>query len=564
LGDLHQSPGDVPAGRAPLPQQPRRVERELAPLVELRLAQPAPGQVEHRLGVVALERERGLELADRIVEEPLRAAAAALEQRDVRAGGDEARGAVVAVGLEQLVGDRERAVRVAGGEQPLGLHHPGIGLRGARVVGRRSRVRGLCRAGQAQQEEYGRKISDHRGGVVHVATDEDSSPACSGAGPAGVCSPSTVRRQGSSRRGGRPADDTAGSADRPRMADSLEIKVESALDRSNVARLLGELADAVRRRPQRVVVDLGTVERFDSAGLGGVVEGLRRARATGVEVRLRGLSQPMLDFFSLLSVERLTAGADPRARLDPISRVSGAELPGLRGTATTARMGAGLGGVVEGLRRARATGVEVRLRGLSQPMLDFFSLLSVERLTAGADPRARLDPISRVGAAVLPVLRGTAAIARMAVRVVEGVLLAPLRGHGLRVDRCTLELDHAANGALPIVALISFLLGLILAMQAWVQLRVWGAEIYMADMVGVSVLTEIGPLMTAIVLAARPGSSNAAQLGAMVVGEEIDALRQMGVDPIRFLVVPKVLALAFAALALCVVFDVVAIFGGAA
>src|SRR5690606_22219190 len=489
LGDLHQSPGDVPAGRAPLPQQPRRVERELAPLVELRLAQPAPGQVEHRLGVVALERERGLELADRIVEEPLRAAAAALEQRDVRAGGDEARGAVVAVGLEQLVGDRERAVRVAGGEQPLGLHHPGIGLRGARVVGRRSRVRGLCRAGQAQQEEYGRKISDHRGGVVHVATDEDSSPACSGAGPAGVCSPSTVRRQGSSRRGGRPADDTAGSADRPRMADSLEIKVESALDRSNVARLLGELADAVRRRPQRVVVDLGTVERFDSAGLGGVVEGLRRARATGVEVRLRGLSQPMLDFFSLLSVERLTAGADPRARL---------------------------------------------------------------------------DPISRVGAAVLPVLRGTAAIARMAVRVVEGVLLAPLRGHGLRVDRCTLELDHAANGALPIVALISFLLGLILAMQAWVQLRVWGAEIYMADMVGVSVLTEIGPLMTAIVLAARPGSSNAAQLGAMVVGEEIDALRQMGVDPIRFLVVPKVLALAFAALALCVVFDVVAIFGGAA
>ncbi|HLQ36306.1 MAG TPA: ABC transporter permease, partial [Planctomycetota bacterium] len=111
--------------------------------------------------------------------------------------------------------------------------------------------------------------------------------------------------------------------------------------------------------------------------------------------------------------------------------------------------------------------------------------------------------------------------------------------------------------------LISFLLGLILAMQAYVQLRVWGAEIYVADMVGVSVLTEIGPLMTAIVLAARSASSNAAQLGAMVVGEEIDALRQMGIHPVRFLVVPKVLACAFAAVALSVIFDVVAMAGGA-
>ena len=273
------------------------------------------------------------------------------------------------------------------------------------------------------------------------------------------------------------------------MADNLEIKVESALDRTNVAHLLGELGDAVRRRPKRVVLDLGTVDRFDSAGFGGVVEGLRRARANGVDVRLRGLSQPMLDFFSLLSVERLTAGGGQRAKP---------------------------------------------------------------------------DPISRIGAAVLPVLRGTAAVARMTVRVAESLLLCPLRGRGLRVDRCSLELDHAANGALPIVVLIAFLLGLILAMQAWVQLRVWGAEIYIADMVGVSVLTEIGPLMTAIVLAARSGSANAAQLGSMVVGEEIDALRQMGVDPIRFLVVPKVLALACAALALSIVFDVVAIFGGAA
>ena len=82
-------------------------------------------------------------------------------------------------------------------------------------------------------------------------------------------------------------------------------------------------------------------------------------------------------------------------------------------------------------------------------------------------------------------------------------------------------------------------------------------------MVGISIVTEIGPLMTAIILAARSGSSNAAQLGSMVVGEEVDALKQMGVDPVRFLVVPKVLALAVAVLILGVVFDIVGMIGGA-
>jgi phospholipid/cholesterol/gamma-HCH transport system permease protein len=125
------------------------------------------------------------------------------------------------------------------------------------------------------------------------------------------------------------------------------------------------------------------------------------------------------------------------------------------------------------------------------------------------------------------------------------------------------ELDQCAGGALPIVLLVGFLLGLILAMQAWVQLRLWGAEIYIADMVGVGVMSEIAPLMTAIAIAARSGSSNAAQLGAMVVGEELDALKQMGIPAVPFLVVPKVLACALSALALTVIFDVVAICGGA-
>ncbi len=225
---------------------------------------------------------------------------------------------------------------------------------------------------------------------------------------------------------------------------------------------------------------------------------------------------------------------------------------------------AGLGAVVEGMRRARDRGVEVKLRGLSQPMLDFFSLVSVDRLTKGAgEGSQKLDPVSKVGALAMPFGEMFYGIGRTTADTMYGLFVAPFRGKRLRIDRLVIEIDQAAFGAMPIVMLIGFLLGLILAMQAYVQLRVFGAEVYMADMVAVSVTSEIGPLMTAIILAARSGSSNAAQLGSMIVGEEIDALLQMGVNPTRFLVVPKVLALAFSVVVLGIVFDLVAMIGGA-
>ena len=271
--------------------------------------------------------------------------------------------------------------------------------------------------------------------------------------------------------------------------EQARIAAGTALDRSTADRLMQDLDRTLRSRPGKLVLDLGLVATFDSAGLGTVVEGMRRARELGVEVRLKGLSQPMLDFFSLVSIDRLAAPA-PAAR-------------------------------------------------------------------------ERIDPVRRLGAFVEPMLDDLLAVGRTALSTLQAVFVAPCRGQRLRLDRAAMEIDHCAGGALPIIALIGFLLGLILAMQAWVQLRLWGAEIYMADMVGVGVMSEIAPLMTAIALAARSGSSNAAQLGAMVVGEEIDALKQMGIPAIGFLVVPKVLACACAAVALTVIFDVVAICGGA-
>jgi phospholipid/cholesterol/gamma-HCH transport system permease protein len=223
---------------------------------------------------------------------------------------------------------------------------------------------------------------------------------------------------------------------------------------------------------------------------------------------------------------------------------------------------AGLAAVLEILRRGRAAGVEVRLRGLAAGMLDLFSLVSVERLLVAAAAPRPVGSMRWAGRLVLPQLEALGRVADRTRAVLRALFLEPLKGRLPRFDRTVAELDASAVGALPIAMLIAFLLGLILAMQAWVQLRVWGAELYLADMVGVSVVTEIGPLMTGIVLAARSGSADAARLGAMVVGEEVDALRQMAIDPERYLVVPKVLAAALAAVGVGLLFSVTAVCGG--
>jgi len=121
---------------------------------------------------------------------------------------------------------------------------------------------------------------------------------------------------------------------------------------------------------------------------------------------------------------------------------------------------------------------------------------------------------------------------------------------------------HGAD-ALPIVALVSFLVGLIMAFQSAIPMRQFGAQIYVANLVALSMLRELGPLMTALILAGRTGSSIAAELGTMKVREEIDALVTMGLEPVRFLVVTRVLAGFFMTPLLAVFADLTGIVGGA-
>jgi phospholipid/cholesterol/gamma-HCH transport system permease protein len=117
--------------------------------------------------------------------------------------------------------------------------------------------------------------------------------------------------------------------------------------------------------------------------------------------------------------------------------------------------------------------------------------------------------------------------------------------------------------AVPIVSLIAFLIAVIVAYIGAQQLRQFGGEIFVVDLVTVSVLRELGVLLTAIIVAGRSGSAFAAEIGAMKLNEEVDALRAMGMDPIEVLVLPRVLGLVIALPALTVLADAMGLAGGA-
>ena len=126
----------------------------------------------------------------------------------------------------------------------------------------------------------------------------------------------------------------------------------------------------------------------------------------------------------------------------------------------------------------------------------------------------------------------------------------------------TFYMKRAGADGLPIVALISLLLGLIMAFMSSLQLKQFGANIYVANLVTIAMVRELGPIMTAIIVAGRSGSAFAAEIGTMIVNDEVNALVTMGFDPTRFLAVPKVIAAMIVVPILTVYADLFAILGG--
>jgi len=131
-----------------------------------------------------------------------------------------------------------------------------------------------------------------------------------------------------------------------------------------------------------------------------------------------------------------------------------------------------------------------------------------------------------------------------------------------RIDLLNL-IEECGAHSLPIITLISVLVGLILAFVGAVQLKLFGAQIYVANLVGIAMVREMGALMTGIIMAGRTGAAFAAQIGTMQLNEEIDALKTLGISPMEFLVLPRLLAMVLMIPLLCLYADLLGILGGA-
>ena len=160
--------------------------------------------------------------------------------------------------------------------------------------------------------------------------------------------------------------------------------------------------------------------------------------------------------------------------------------------------------------------------------------------------------------------RTTQAILAFLGDLVVGTIQAVRRPRTVHFGELGVLLERAGADGLPIVMLINFLVGAILGLQGAIQLHRFGGDQFLANLVGLSVIRELGPLMTAILVTGRSGAAYAAELGTMTVNEEIDALRTLGQDPQRFLVFPRVLALVLVVPVLTLVGDFVGSLGGLA
>ena len=215
-------------------------------------------------------------------------------------------------------------------------------------------------------------------------------------------------------------------------------------------------------------------------------------------------------------------------------------------------------------RLSRSAGVALDLSGLPRGLRDLLDLaetVPAHRETRDHQPDTSF--LADVGSEAIGFVRSTADILRFVggVSVSLGRMLTGRARY--RPSDMFLVVQQVGAQALPIVSLISILVGLILAFVGAVQLEQFGADIYIANLVGLGMVRDMGAMMTGIIMAGRTGPAYAAEIGTMTVNEEIDALRTMGISPIDFLVVPRILALILMMPLLTLYADLMGILGGA-
>jgi phospholipid/cholesterol/gamma-HCH transport system permease protein len=221
----------------------------------------------------------------------------------------------------------------------------------------------------------------------------------------------------------------------------------------------------------------------------------------------------------------------------------------------------GIGLLVDLRERQKAAGRSFRIEGLAEDSRRLLEMFDKDEAVPEAVPR-RVPLPETVGRATMEVLNNLRELVTFVGELVANLGRVVVHRQKVRWGDTLLVAESAGVHAIPIITLMGLMLGLILAFQGAVPLRRYGAEILVADMVVIAMFREMGPLFTAIMLAARSASAFAAELGTMKVNEEVDALKTMGLSPVSFLAVPRVLAGVFVTPILTVYMNLWGLVGG--
>ncbi|WP_442578160.1 ABC transporter permease [Mesorhizobium sp. ASY16-5R] len=218
------------------------------------------------------------------------------------------------------------------------------------------------------------------------------------------------------------------------------------------------------------------------------------------------------------------------------------------------------------VQRAKAGGVDVAVEGQTQSMDVLMAAIrdaaATKRPEKPAEQNIVLRGLESVGRAVFGARNDFLAAMNILGATIRGGQMKLGRGHGVNLAAIFSQIDKMGVGAIPVIILMSTIVGAIVAQQGAFQLRYFGADIFVVDLVGILVLRELGVLMTAIMIAGRSGSAITAEIGSMKMREEVDALTVIGLNPIGVLVFPRLVALVIALPCLTILANFAAI-GGA-
>jgi len=217
-------------------------------------------------------------------------------------------------------------------------------------------------------------------------------------------------------------------------------------------------------------------------------------------------------------------------------------------------------------RNLEANGVAVDVVGASEDQAALIDAVRAAETEVPPDEptgNSFVNMVAHIGQSAIEIAKETADLMGFFGQTLVAAANVVVRPRRLRATSLFYHMEEVGLNAIPIVGLMSFLIGIVLAFQGASQLQRFGAEVFVVNLVAVSVLREIGVLMTAIIVAGRSGSAFTAQIGSMKVNEEVDAMQTLGLDPMEVLVLPRLFALALTLPLLAFFADIMGLIGGA-